>query len=73
MPKKTQKPKKQKIVKFTPTEISLDFLKYNVYLLFKATCANAVVANSSTPDLSPSEIAAKADILAALLDTNIKL
>ena len=62
MAKKPEAPKPE----LPPTEITLDFLKYNVYLLFKAVCAQVVV--QTNPSLKePKDIAIEADRLAQYL------
>lgn len=49
---------------YTFTETTLDLIKYNLYLIFRAVCANAVAA----PGDSTEKIAEKAHDLASKLD-----
>lgn len=50
-------------------ELRADYIKYNLFLCFKAQLAQAVVTNSDRP-LTPEEIASGVDELARVLDPN---
>lgn len=65
MTKKAQSDKKQEIPHEKVLEITLDHIKYNLYLNFKALCAQIVASQGVT---DPDKIAIEADRLAAYLD-----
>jgi len=68
MNKKPQKSQEAK-PKYTFQEVQLDFIKYNLFLLVKAVCAQTVALSQGLKD--PKDIAIEANRLLSYLDPNL--